>query len=481
MLKVYDVTRWERVLRFLGKRPPADHFDLSKRERGWMGTSTGRKFFPLDPRAGDVDIRDIARGLSMTCRYAGQVKRFYCPTPDQRVLTADLRWVPAGDLRVGDDLLGFDEHAFEPGQTGAPRRRYRPSKVLTALPVRRRVVRLEFDNGKTITASAEHPWLVASKAGGGNQRWRTTAEIASLVEAGRFQRMNEFVSPWKYEESRAAGWLAGIYDGEGSFSSESPAGTQLNIGQNPGLVCDDIRRHHQMFGFNVREHVSKQYSNVVQMQMAGGWREIARLLGSVRPQRLLAKFVERLHSGEFAKQMNGNVEDRRTVVRCYDEGEQWVAGLETSSRTYLCEGFAAHNSVAEHCYHVSCHVHQQFAREGLLHDSSEAYIGDMIRPLKHQPEMQEFRTAEAKIEHAVAARFNLDVGETASAAVKEIDNRILVDEILALSACPDYYLVSPGLGDVEPLGIELSCWPPTHAEKMFLHRYEELFGVRVPR
>ncbi len=244
MLKVHDVTRWERVLRFLGKKPkqpsftdlygtvnphamkaaiddarrtlglPPDHFDLSKRERGWMGTYTGRRFFPLDPRAEDVDIRDIARGLSMTCRYAGQVKRFY--------------------------------------------------------------------------------------------------------------------------------------------------------------------------------------------------------------------------------------------------------------------------SVAEHCYHVSVHVDQQFAREGLLHDSSEAYIGDMIRPLKHQPEMQEFRRAEASIEYAVTERFGLRA-VAAHEPVKEIDNRILVDEIMALSACPEYYLVSPGLGDVAPLGIELSCWSPTQAEKMFLHRYEELFGARVPR
>src|SRR5881394_2330198 len=37
-----------------------------------------------------------------------------CVTLDTRVLTADLRWVPAGEVRPGDHLLGFDEHRKEP-------------------------------------------------------------------------------------------------------------------------------------------------------------------------------------------------------------------------------------------------------------------------------------------------------------------------------------------------------------------------------
>jgi hypothetical protein len=43
----------------------------------WMQTFTGRRFFPLDPRAEDVDPRDIAHALAHLCRYAGHVDRFY--------------------------------------------------------------------------------------------------------------------------------------------------------------------------------------------------------------------------------------------------------------------------------------------------------------------------------------------------------------------------------------------------------------------
>lgn len=53
--------------------PPAN----DNRVGDWMQTFTGLKFWPLDPRADDVDIRDIAHSLSMQCRYGGHSLRFY--------------------------------------------------------------------------------------------------------------------------------------------------------------------------------------------------------------------------------------------------------------------------------------------------------------------------------------------------------------------------------------------------------------------
>jgi hypothetical protein len=42
-----------------------------------MQTYTGRQFWPVDPRAEEVDIQDIAHALSHMCRFAGHVRRFY--------------------------------------------------------------------------------------------------------------------------------------------------------------------------------------------------------------------------------------------------------------------------------------------------------------------------------------------------------------------------------------------------------------------
>lgn len=49
----------------------------SDRYGDWMCTFTGRKFWPLDPRAEDIEIQDIAHALSLQCRYGGHCRRFY--------------------------------------------------------------------------------------------------------------------------------------------------------------------------------------------------------------------------------------------------------------------------------------------------------------------------------------------------------------------------------------------------------------------
>jgi hypothetical protein len=43
----------------------------------WMQTYSGRRFYPLDPRAEELADLDIAHALSLLCRYGGHVERFY--------------------------------------------------------------------------------------------------------------------------------------------------------------------------------------------------------------------------------------------------------------------------------------------------------------------------------------------------------------------------------------------------------------------
>jgi len=50
---------------------------IGERHGSFMQTYTGRKFWPMDPRPQEVNIRDIAHSLSMQCRYAGHCRRFY--------------------------------------------------------------------------------------------------------------------------------------------------------------------------------------------------------------------------------------------------------------------------------------------------------------------------------------------------------------------------------------------------------------------
>lgn len=64
-------------------------------------------------------------------------------------------------------------------------------------------------------------------------------------------------------------------------------------------------------------------------------------------------------------------------------------------------------SVAEHSIHVSRELPSDLALEGLLHDASEAYIGDVIKPLKDLPQLQGYREIECAFENAIAQKFGL--------------------------------------------------------------------------
>jgi len=65
-------------------------------------------------------------------------------------------------------------------------------------------------------------------------------------------------------------------------------------------------------------------------------------------------------------------------------------------------------SVAEHSYWVSLDVPPQDALWGLLHDASEAYLGDMMSPLKYHTALgEQYRQIEAGVMRAVCVRFNL--------------------------------------------------------------------------
>jgi hypothetical protein len=81
-------------------------------------------------------------------------------------------------------------------------------------------------------------------------------------------------------------------------------------------------------------------------------------------------------------------------------------------------------SVAQHSLHVASLLPAGLRLEGLLHDAAEAYIGDMVSPLKQV--MPEYKQVEARINAVVAEVFGLAYPEPA--AVKQADLAVLSAE-----------------------------------------------------
>lgn len=64
------------------------------RHGDWIQVHSGGQFWPLDPRADEVKITDIAHALSLICRFTGHTKEFYS-VAQHSVLVARtvLRWL----------------------------------------------------------------------------------------------------------------------------------------------------------------------------------------------------------------------------------------------------------------------------------------------------------------------------------------------------------------------------------------------------
>lgn len=125
-------------------------------------------------------------------------------------------------------------------------------------------------------------------------------------------------------------------------------------------------------------------------------------------------------------------------------------------------------SVAEHCVLMSHAVPPVDALWALLHDATEAYVGDMVRPLKRA--MPEYRRVEDRLMAVICERFGIEPAMPAS--VHAADTRILYDERDALlTPSPRPWASLEGF---VPLGVEVQGWQPASAELRYLERLSEL-------
>lgn len=83
-------------------------------------------------------------------------------------------------------------------------------------------------------------------------------------------------------------------------------------------------------------------------------------------------------------------------------------------------------SVAQHSVTVAMMVPDGFKRAALLHDASEAYIGDVARPLKHY--LTEYQNIERSMMFAIYSKFGIDPYLIDSKIVKAADNTVLMAE-----------------------------------------------------
>lgn len=148
--------------------------------------------------------------------------------------------------------------------------------------------------------------------------------------------------------------------------------------------------------------------------------------------------------------------------------------------------FAGHTNrfytVAEHCYHVSRLVGAEeeasalLARAALLHDASEAFIGDVTRPLKAL--LPDYRIVEARVELAIANRF-LDgrIDLFAHPLIKTFDTAMcLIEARNMMPSAPGYWtsLRVPADAWDKAKEVKLHYDKPDYASALWLRHWNRL-------
>ena len=184
------------------------------------------------------------------------------------------------------------------------------------------------------------------------------------------------VDVWDEDHSRGAGYLAAAFDGEGWLTQVEDEergrgfGTSVRLGfaQRSNAMLEEVEKLLKERGVAYSLRCGSDNCNRI---MIRGRAEIMRLLGSVRPQRLLADF-QPATLGTMQRVGVATLVEKKFV------GMQPVVAITTSTGTFVAEGLASHNCAdpakvdllrqnAQRLYNlVSPQVKQQLDPGGLL-------------------------------------------------------------------------------------------------------------------
>jgi len=267
-----------------------------------------------------------------------------CVHPDTPILMADLTWKRAGDCHVGDEIVSFDQETHRVGNANGGRR-YRLGTITQNTPAAKDSYRLTTTQG-TVTASADHPWLVRLPYVNRGSRiaWVETQHLDP--EKHRIISLGE---PWEPENTYSAGWLAGALDADGHAFAGKRHGSWVGFGQVDGAVLDMFLAECDRRGWTTKvirrdwtkrgPQLSANPKDFTDVRILGGMWESARVLGTLRPVRLLPKAAQ-MWQGAVVGKTTGDV----AVLSVEHVGEQPVASISTDTHTYVADGLLCHNS-----------------------------------------------------------------------------------------------------------------------------------------
>jgi transposase-like protein len=187
------------------------------------------------------------------------------------------------------------------------------------------------------------------------------------------------VDPWEEETSKEAGYLAGVYDGEG-YIDRNPISQGKNKGkpntnqgfrvgfvQADGVVNDRVAAGLSRFGFDpvvrlvtAEKRASSLGTKTMYTTNITGLANSLSFLGRIRPSRLLS-YNHEMWEGKSFKGAGGFT-NTKTIVAIDQLPEQELVDMQTSTGTFIAGGLISHNSATP--------ALDQFHKDGWIYEPS---------------------------------------------------------------------------------------------------------------
>lgn len=265
-----------------------------------------------------------------------------CLDPDTLVLTADLQWVRIDDLVVGDEVVAFDEEPPAPGR----QRRMRTAVVEGVQDSHDVAYRITFTDGTSVVCSGNHRWMSSTPGDPGHYRWRTLfAEPDApgprvIMKPG--DRIKWLVDPWTPDVSWEAGYIAGVYDGEGTVVTREGSEFAVAFVQNPNEVLYGTERILKDKGYELTWR--KTGGRKAKVFWVRGFAQAARFIGEFGGYKMRRQALPHLWEGRGIPRGRGHLATYKEIALVEEVGEQRLVDIQTSTGTFIAEGLLSHNS-----------------------------------------------------------------------------------------------------------------------------------------
>ena len=267
-----------------------------------------------------------------------------CVASNTKILKNNLDWVEAKDLKIGDELVGFEENAI-----GV--RRYKKS-IVTGHEIQKAITyRVFFDDNSYVDVTEDHQWLgLAPKD---NQyRWRKTSELAIGY------RMPKPFNVWEEKKDYNSGYLAGIIEADGSVTKDNYYGISIYQSQSKNKdIFDKIIKtldqediNYNIDNIETSKIISTTYKGqegIIQNQIDTN-DNVIRILGSSNDKiEYIGKYNIQKGKRNFCANNMGYLKipaDRlRVITNIVKLQEQDIVVMQTSEKTFIANGYLMHN------------------------------------------------------------------------------------------------------------------------------------------